>query len=402
MSTDLFTRLQRIHPSMGREAMCNEIVEVGKGLEAAQPSFGRMTLMTLRQDILSLRTTLLEAFPLREDPVPYLTLVSMLPLDVNAAHQLTYDLSNLSNYPNQEQVLFQLSRALVDNIKRNHTLERESEFFKKTEPPRTAGEGVWAVSDFEKDFESMAYNLLDSQAQDQHCCLDLIEHVFSFSINCQYLNLQAPLLKAMLAMGINRVLDEPAEGWPAMKQWLDVNEDRVCVSLLEQGWNREFKPALVKDAQALGYTQLANAIVLRSCRHEKDAFLALKRDFNVDPDQGCYDVILKNHRGEFCGAESNSLTALLAHTLTYDHQMPDDWMVMSEASPLKLLDSAYQEVKKNGFMPLEDKLQELFEKSLRKLRNDRDLKWLESSIFAPFLRQSLAYQGERFGQDLGL
>lgn len=402
MSTDLFTRLQNIHPSMGREAMCNEIVEVGKALETALPSFGRMTLMTLRQDVLSLRTKLLTACPLREDPVPYLTFVSTLPLDVHVAHQITYDLCSLSNYQSHEPVLFQLSRALVDNLKRNQTLERESEFFKKSEPPRTAGEGGWKISEFETDIGSLAHNLLDCQPTDQHCCLDLVEHVFSFSINCQYLNLQAPVLAALLATGTTRVQNDPAEGWPAMNQWLDANETRVCASLLEQGWNREFKPALAKRAQTLGYTKLATAIVLRSCRHEEGAFLALKRDFNIDPDQQCYDLILKNHLGEFCGAESKSLTALLAHALVFDHQMPSDWLVMSSDSPLKLLNSAYLEALKNGLMPSKDKLHDLFEKSLRKLRNDRDLSWLETSVFAPFLRNSLAYQAERFGQDLGL
>jgi hypothetical protein len=400
MNTDPLSRLENIKPSMGRQAMCDAIVEVGKALEIALPAYGRMTLISLSQQILQLRTELLEAFPLMEDPAPYLALISALPLDMKAAHQLTYDFGKLGDDPGHGPVLFELTRALVDNLKRNNTLEREAEFFKHSHTPRAAGDIVWTTTDFERVFDDFAYLLLDSQAKDPHCCLDLVEHVFSFSINCRDLNLQGGLLTAMLAL--NTTFNHESACWPAVKQWLKTHEDRVCASLLSQGWSRQFKPELAQKALALGYPKLHNAIVLRSCRHNESNFLALKRFYGIDPDQTCYDIILKNHRDEACGADSTSLTALLAHALVYDHQLPEDWMIKASDSPLKLLDSAYQEVKKSGLLPSNDKLHDLFEESLRKLRNDRDLSWLESSIFAPFLRQSLAYQAERFGQDLGL
>jgi hypothetical protein len=400
MSTDPFNRLENINPSMGRQAMCDAIVEVGKALEAALPAYGRMTLISLSQQVQRLRTELLEAFPLVEDPAPYLALLSALPLDMNAANQLTYDFGKLGDDPSHGPVLFELTRALVDNLKRNKTLEREAEFFKNSHTPRAAGDVVWTNTDFERDFDDFAYNLLDSQAQDPHCCLDLIEHVFSFSINCHDLNLQGVLLKAMLAL--NTTFNHESACWPAVKQWLTTHEDRVCDSILNQGWSRQFKPDLAQKALALGYPKLHNAIVLRSCRHNESNFLGLKQFYGIDPDQTCYDIILRNHRGEITGADSKSLTALLAHALVYDHQLPEGWMVKASDSPLKLLDSAYHEVVKSGFAPSSDKLHDLFEQSLRKLRNDRDLTWLDSSIFSPFLRQSLAYQAERFGQDLGL
>lgn len=402
MTIDPFSRLEKIKPSMGREAMCDEIVEVGKALETAYPSYGSLTKVTLRQEVLRLRLELLDAFPLQQDPAPYLSLVSALPLDVHTAHQLTYDLGTLTNDLSQGPVLFELTRALVDNLKRNKTLEKEAEFFKASHPPRTAGDFAWKVADFESHFQCLALNLMENQASNENCCLDLIEHVFSFSINCHYANLQASLLESMLAMGINRGRDGPADGWLAVKDWLDNNEERVCTSLLAQSWSRELKPELAKKAQTLGYEKLANTILLRSCRHEEDTFLLLKRDFNIDPDQKCYDAILKDHNGLACAAESKSLTALLAHALVYDHQLPDDWMVDRNDSPARLLDKAYREALKNGFLPSEDKLKDVFEQSIRKLRNDRDLKWLESSYFSGFLKDSLAYQAERFGQDLGL
>ncbi|WP_338923651.1 hypothetical protein V0M98_36115 (plasmid) [Pseudomonas silesiensis] len=402
MATDLFTRLESISPSMGREAMCDEIIEVGQALEQGLPSYGRLTLNSLSQQIRRLRTELVDAFPVKADPAPFLALVSALPLDVKNAHRLTYEFNDLNQDESQGPVLFQITSSIVANLKRNRTFEREAEFFKAAHPPRTAGQGAWNLSEFETDFISMAFNLMESQGQGEHCCLDLIEHVFSFSINCHYANLKAPLLEAMLAMGINRGRDGQAAGWPAVKQWLDANEDLVCTGLLNESWSAELKPELVKKANNLGYQKLANTILLRSCRHEEDTFLLLKRDFNIDPDQKCYDAILKDHNGLACAAESKSLTALLAHALVYDHQLPDDWMVDRNASPARLLDKAYREALKNGFLPSEDKLKDMFEQSIRKLRNDRDLKWLESSYFSGFLKDSLAYQAERFGQDLGL
>lgn len=382
----------------GQAVACEAILEAGELLRRRFQHLSTSQCLEYGEDLKKLRIKLLNAYPLESDTTPMLTFVSAIPLNLDTVNWAAQYQLNGQN----PAYSVALAEALAYNLIVNKTLQREAKIALSGEN-RLPGEATWQPTNFELDFECAVANLLEDQPK-QEFSMSLIEHVFSISVECPFVNLQGEMLEAMFALGYSRLRGE-AESWPAVKEWLELNQQRVCDAILSQGWSRKFKATdLVKKAEILGFQPIANAILLRSCRHYADSFLALRQNYGIDPDQKTYTLLLQDSAGKPVQPDGTSLTALFAHALAYGRVIEVDWMSPKahSSSPARLLESACREVRRYGLSVDPITLKELFEQCMRNTPDGGTLDWLQKSEFSPLLKGSLAYQAARFSNDLGL
>jgi len=378
----------------GQDVACEALLEAGELLRGKLQHLSDSQRLEYGEELRNLRIKLLNTYHLDVDTTPMLTFVSAIPLNLDTVNWATQSQLNGQN----PAYSLALSEALANNLIVNKTLQQEAKI-ELSDQTRLPGDGSWKLTDFELDFECAVANLLEDQLKE--CSITLIEHVFSISVECSFVNLQAELLEAMFGLGYSRSRGE-AESWPTIKNWLELNQQRVCDAILAQGWSRKFKASeMVKKAEILGFQPIANAILLRSCRHYADSFLALRQNYGIDPDQKTYTLLLHDSAGKPVQPEATSLVALLAHSLAYARPIEVDWIAPKD-SPARLLESACKEVKRYGLTIDQPTLKNLFEQCMRNTLDGSKLDWLQKSEFLPLLKGSLAYQALRFSNDLGL
>lgn len=384
--------------NLGQSVACEALLESGELLRGRLQHLPASQRLEYGEELKKLRIKLLTEYPLETDTAPMLTFVSAIPLTLDTVNWAAQYQLNGQN----PAYSVALAEALAHNLIVNKTLQREADIA-LSGVNRLPGEATWQPTDFELDFECAVANLLEDQPKKEFS-MSLIEHVFSISVECPFVNLQGEMLEAMFALGYTRLRGE-AEGWSTVKNWLELNQQRVCDAILSQGWSRKFKANdLVKKAEILGFQRIANAILLRSCRQYSDSFLALRQNYGIDPDQKTYTLLLQDAAGRPVQPDGTSLTALFAHALAYGRIIDVDWMAPKNhsSSPARLLESACREVRRYGLSVDPAALKALFEQCMRNTPDGGTLDWLQKSEFSPLLKGSLAYQAARFSNDLGL
>lgn len=397
----LLQPITEIKLTMGLPTMCERLVSAGKALESFPEPLSTDIRVSLGDEFQRLMDDLSTASPTLLDPVPLITLVSTIPITVRNANRIALHANTISGHEGQEQVVAQLVHAMVENLKRYQTIEHEMKL-SQAENPRFAGDLMFKITDFENDLTTIPFELAWIAYED-NVAKEYLDHIFSLDIkaNDASMDPKAHAIVALLEAG----RDDPekaAPAWPAMKRWLDDNQELVTQRMLASGWHRDFKPKLHQKAENLGLPWLSVVLIKRGFRFDTADLIDLQIKHSHSPDHGTYETSFRGPDGKPAPADDKTLIAMLAHALVYENVMPDDWVTHENSSALKLLRNAMGVLSSQRLEAVPDRLKQLFDLCSRKLRKDDELDWLVNSEFKHLLNDSLGYKGVKFTQELGI
>lgn len=397
----LLQPITEIKLTLGLPTMCERLVSAGKALESLSEPLSPATRVSLGDEFQRLMDDLSTGSPTLLDPVPLITLVSTIPMTVRNANRIAMHANTISGHDGQEQVVAQLVHAMVENLKRYQTIEHEM-MLSQAENPRFAGDLMFKITDFENDLITIPFELAWIAYEDNGA-KEYLDYIFSLDIkaNDASMDPKAHAIVALLEAG----RDDPekaAPAWPAMKRWLEDNQELVTRRLLASGWHKDFKPKLREKAEGLGLPWLSAVLIKRSFRLNPEDLIELEIKHSQSPDQGSYETSLLGPDGKPAPADDKTLIAMFAHALVYENEMPDAWVTHENSSALKLLSKAMGVLSSHKLEADPERLKQLFDLCSRKLRKDDELEWLVNSEFKNLLNDSLGYKGVKFTQELGI
>lgn len=397
----LLQPITEIKLPMGLPAMCERLVSAGKALESLSEPLSQDIRVSLGDEFQRLMDDLSTGSPTLLDPVPLITLVSTIPMTVRNANRVASHANTISNHEGQVQVVAQLVHAMVENLKRYQTIEHEMKLI-QVDNPRFAGDIMFKITDLENDLVTIPFELAWI-AYEENYVKGYLDYIFSLDIrsNDASMDPKAHAIVALLEAG----RDDPeraAPAWPAMKRWLEDNQDLVTRRMLASGWQKDFKPKLHQKAENLGLPWLSAVLIKRGFRFNPEDLIELEIKHSQSPDHGTYETSFLGPHGKPAPADDKTLIAMLAHALVYENVMPDDWMTHENSSALKLLRKAMGVLSSQRLEADPERLKPLFDLCSRKLRKDDDLEWLVNSEFKHLLNDSLGYKGVKFTQELGV
>lgn len=391
---NLIQEVRRITLELGLPALCERLISAGKALESLSEPISNEMRTCLGDEVQRLMSALSTGSPAHLDPVSLITLISTIPITVKQANRVAGIAYSISSHMAQEKVVSNLVHAMVENLKRNKTIEHEMAHMQAANP-RFAGDLIIKITDFETDLITIPYELACID-HEHNLAQEYLEHVFSLDIKSNDASMDPK------AQAISAMLQTPAPAWPAMKRWLDDNQSLVTRRLLDSGWHKDFKPKLFSKAEEMGLTWLSSVLIKRGFRFNPEDFLDLEANHFESPDMGTYEISLLGPDGKPAPADDKTLIAMLAHALAYENVMPDYWITHENSSALKLLSKAMDVLRSKSLVPEPERLKQIFDLCARKLRKDNELDWLENTEFKHLLNGSLGYRGVKFTQELGI